>query len=139
MSRCTSRCSPCIAFVVSLLVIIGHHETLSEWRASASQASDEGALRLLATQFFTHYAKEELGPFMSLWSINAPERAVRRQAAAKFFAAFEKIEVTGLMIRRVMVEGDAAKAWVDSELRAVETASGSSPTCRVRGGECCAS
>ena len=125
MSRFASRFSLPLAFLLALA------PPLAVWRATlyarpsaAPQTADEGALRTLAAEFFTRYAKEDVDAFMALWGAEAPERAARRQAAEKFFAAHDRVEVSGLTVGAVTAEGDRGRARVDLELQAVEAKTG---------------
>jgi hypothetical protein len=124
MSRFTSPRSLRLTVVISLpLFLLGHQEIFSA-RAAAAQTSDEGVLRSLAGEFFARYASEDLEGFMSLWSESSPERAARRQAAEKFFAAHEQVAVSDLAIRQVTVEGGRGKVRVELGLGAVEAKTG---------------
>jgi len=108
------------AILLSLFVA-GHQGTLAG-RASATPAEED--LRVLAVEFYARYTKEDVDGFMSLWSAESPDAAARKQAAEKFFAEHERIEVANLTIRKLTVDGDKAKAWVDLEIRAVEVKTG---------------
>ncbi len=93
-------------------------------RPASSAAADEVALRALAQEFYAGYAKKDLDGLFRLWSAKAPGLAARRQTMQKFFADNEKIEVKGLVIRQLAVEGEKAKLRIEVELNALEVKTG---------------
>src|SRR5262249_5122059 len=88
------------------------------------ESQDELALRALAEEFYSSYAKKDLYGFLRLWSARAPELAARRQTMQKLFADHEKIEVKGPVIRKMAVEGEKAKLRVELEMNAIEVKTG---------------
>ena len=88
------------------------------------QSSDETTLRALVTEFFTTITKKDLDGFTRLWSMKSPDFTARKQEMQKLFAEQEKIEVKGLTIRKVTVDGEKAQARVEVELIAVEAKTG---------------
>jgi tetratricopeptide (TPR) repeat protein len=84
----------------------------------------EAALRALAEEFYTAYSKKDLDGFLQLWSAKAPELAARRQAMQRLFADHEKIEVKGIVIRKMAVEAEKAKLRVELEMSAFQTQTG---------------
>src|SRR5262245_37063348 len=93
-------------------------------RPAPAAAADEVALRALAEEFYTGYAKKDLEGFIQLWSAKAPELAARRQTMQKLFADHEKIEVKGPVIRKIAVDGEKAKLRVEVEIIAIEVKTG---------------
>ena len=93
-------------------------------RTRPTVASDDAALLALVQEFYGSYAKKDLDGFLQLWSSRSPELATRRETMQKLFADHEKIEVKGLVIRRLVVEGDKAKLRVEIELNAIEIKTG---------------
>src|SRR5262249_2280906 len=93
-------------------------------RPASAAAADELALRALAEEFYASYAKKDLDGFLRLWSARAPELAARRQTMQKLFADHEKIEVKGLVIRKMAVEAEKAKLRVELEMSAIEVKTG---------------
>jgi CHAT domain-containing protein/Tfp pilus assembly protein PilF len=93
-------------------------------KARPTAAADEVALRALAEGFYSSQAKKDLDGFLQLWSAKAPELAVRRIAMQKFFADHEKIEVKGLLIRNMTVEGEKAKLRIELEMNAIQVKTG---------------
>lgn len=91
-----------------------------ESRTRPTAASDDDALRALVEEFYGSYAKKDLDGFLRLWSAKSPELATRRETMQKLFADYEKIEVKGLVIRKMAVEGEKAKLRVELEMAAIE-------------------
>jgi CHAT domain-containing protein len=83
-------------------------------------ASDDGALRALVEEFYGSYAKKDLDGFVRLWSAKSPDLAPRRESTQKLFVDNEKIEVKGLVIRKLAIEGEKAKLRVELEMSAIE-------------------
>jgi len=67
---------------------------------------DDSAWRALVTGYFLAYAKRDIEGVLSLWSGQSPELAAQRKALGETFAAHEKIELQGVTVRRVTVEGE---------------------------------
>ena len=91
-----------------------------ESRTRPTAASDDVALRALVEEFYGSYAKKDLEGSLRLWSVRSPERATRRESMQKLFADLEKIEVKGLVIRKMAVEGEKATLRVELEMTAIE-------------------
>ncbi|HKQ78452.1 MAG TPA: tetratricopeptide repeat protein [Blastocatellia bacterium] len=112
-----------VSACILLSIVLAQDESRKERPGSASTA-DEAALRALAQEFYAAYSKEDLDGFLQLWSSKSPELASRRSAMQKLFADHEKIEVKGLAILKMTVEGVKAKLRVEVELNAIEAKSG---------------
>src|SRR5262245_58611289 len=123
--RSAHTCQLWIVIVVGLLFssVLAQDESRKERPGSAS-AADEAALRALAQEFYSAYAKKDLDGFLRLWSARAPELAARRQAMQKLFADHEKIEVRDLALRKITVESEKAKLRVEVEIIVVEAKTG---------------
>jgi len=91
-----------------------------ESRTRPTAASDDAALRALVEEFYGSYAKKDLDGFLRLWSAKSPELATRREIMQRLFVDHEKIEVKGLVIRKMAVEGEKAKLRVELEMSAIE-------------------
>src|SRR6185503_4974475 len=91
-----------------------------ESRTRPTSASDDAALRALVEEFYGSYAKKDLDGFLRLWSAKSPELATRREIMQRLFVDHEKIEVKGLVIRKMAVEGEKAKLRVELEMSAIE-------------------
>jgi CHAT domain-containing protein len=87
-------------------------------------ASDNAALRALVEEFYGSYAKKDLDGFLRLWSAKSPELAARRETMQKLFVDHEKIEVKGLVVRKMVVEDEKAKLRVEVEMSAIEVKTG---------------
>lgn len=87
-------------------------------------SDDTALLHTLANEFFALYAKEDLEGFMLLWSAQSPDFAFWKQRLQEVFAANEKIEVKGLAVRKVTVEGEKASLRVVVEMTAIDAKSG---------------
>src|SRR5262245_30722518 len=81
LMRSAHTCQLWIVIVVGLLFssVLAQDESRKERPGSAS-AADEAALRALAQEFYSAYAKKDLEGFLRLWSARAPELEARRQA-----------------------------------------------------------
>ena len=110
-----------VSVILISLVIAGHQATLA---GRGSVAPDHEVLRDLTGEFYARYARKDIAAFMSLWSADSPDAAARKQAAEKFFAEHDRIEIANLAIRNVKVDGVNAKASVDLSLRAIEIKTG---------------
>ena len=93
-------------------------------RLASATVADEAALRVLVEEFYASYTKQDLDGFLRLWSAKAPELAPRREIMQKLFVDNEKIEVKGLVIRQMAVEGEKAKLRVELEMNAIEIKTG---------------
>lgn len=80
------------------------------------QTADERAVRSLAEQYFTAYAKKDLRGIMGLWSAKAPEIEMRRKTIDEMFKTQESIEVKSLSFLKLSVEGERARARLTVEL-----------------------
>lgn len=95
-----------------------------ENQTRSTTASDDAALRALVEEFYGSYAKKDLDGFLRLWSAKSPEFAARRETTRKLFTGLEKIEVKGVVIRKIAVEGEKAKLRVELEMDAIEVKTG---------------
>ncbi len=80
------------------------------------QTADERALRSLAEQYFAAYAKKDLQKIMGFWSAKAPEAELRRKALDELFRTEGSMEVKGLSVSKLSVEGERARARLTLEL-----------------------
>ena len=87
-------------------------------------AADNTALRALVEEFYGSYAKKDLDGFLRLWSARSPELAARRETMQKLFVDNEKIEVKGLVIRKMAVDGERAKLRLEVEMGAIAVKTG---------------
>jgi CHAT domain-containing protein/Tfp pilus assembly protein PilF len=93
-------------------------------RAGIASTVEEAALRTLAGEFYAAYARKDMDGLLRLWSAKSPELASRRTVMQKFFAEHEKIELKGLAIRKVTIDGWKANLRVDVEMSAIENKTG---------------
>src|SRR5690242_14778918 len=87
-------------------------------------AADNTALRALVEEMYGSYVKKDLDGFVRLWSARSPELAARRETMQKVFVDNEKIEVKGLVIRKMGVEGEKAKLRIEVEMGAIAVKTG---------------
>jgi CHAT domain-containing protein/Tfp pilus assembly protein PilF len=106
--------------VILVCLLFSSVTAQDESRARPTAASDEAALRALVEEFYGSYAKKDLDGFLRLWSAMSPELAARRETMQKLFVDNEKIEVKGLVVRKLAVEGEKAKLRVELEIGAIE-------------------
>ena len=113
----------CSVILVCLLLssVRAHDESRTQ-----PSVADNGALRALVQELYGSYAKKDLDGFLRLWSAKSPELAARRETMQKLFVDNEKIEVKGLVIRKMEVEGEKAKLRVELEMDAIEVKTGKS-------------
>ena len=111
--------------LVCLLLSSVHAHDDSRMQPSAT---DDAALRVLVDELYGSYAKKDLDGFLRLWSAKSPELAARRETVQKLFVDNEKIEVKGLAIHQMAVEGDKAKLSVEVEMSALEVKTGKPAT-----------
>src|SRR6185369_18055731 len=104
--------------VILVCLLLSSVRAHDESRTQPS-AADNAALRTLVQEFYGSYAKKDLDGFLRLWSVRSPELAARRETMQKLFVDNEKIEVKGLAIRNLAVEGEKAKMRVEVELDAI--------------------
>src|ERR1044072_5626526 len=106
--------------VILVCLLLSSVSAQDESRTQPTATSDGAALRALVEEFFGSYAQKDLDGFLRLWSAKSPELATRREAMQNFFVDHEKIEVKGLVIRKMAVEGEKAKLRVELEMSAIE-------------------
>src|SRR5262249_1802831 len=124
MSQSKHRWLWMIILVCGLVVAgFAQEEAQAQQRATV-QSSDETTLRALATEFFEAITKKDLDGFIRLWSTKSPDITARKQEMQKLSAEQEKIEVKGLTVRKVTIEGEKAQAQVEVEMSAVEAKTG---------------
>lgn len=87
-------------------------------------AEQEAQVRRLAERFIAAYQTKDLGAAISLWSTKSPDLEAARQDLQKAFAAYERIEIRGLRIVRVVVETNRAQTDLSFEMSAVDARSG---------------
>ena len=86
----------------------------------AAQTVDETALRALTDGFFIAYQNEDMNGLKSLWSAKSPELDQFVRQAQQTFAAYEKIALKNLTVRKITVEGAKASLQVTVEMSALE-------------------
>ncbi len=106
--------------VILVCLLLSSVPAQDESRTRSTAPSDDAALRALVEEFYGSYAKKDLDGFLQLWSARSPELAARREAMQKLFADHEKIEVKGLVIRKMAVEQEKAKLRIELEMSAIE-------------------
>ena len=109
--------------VILVCVLLSSVHAHDESRTQPS-AADSAALRALVQEYYGSYAKKDLAGLLGLWSARSPESAARRKTMQKLFVDFERIEVKGLVIRKMEVEGEKAKLRVELEMDAIEVKTG---------------
>ena len=110
--------------VILVCLFLSSVSAQDESRTRPPAASNDAALRALVEEFYGSYAKKDLDGFLRLWSAKSPELAARRETMQKLFVDNEKIEVKGLVIRKLAVEGEKAKLRVELEMGAIEVKTG---------------
>jgi hypothetical protein len=112
--------------VILVCLLVSSLRAHDESRTRPTAASDDAALSTLVQEFYGSYAKKDLDGFVRLWSAKSPDLAAHRKAMQKLFVDNEKIEVKGLVIRKMAVEGEKAKLRVAVEIGATEVKTGKS-------------
>ncbi|HMB29016.1 MAG TPA: hypothetical protein VKS99_12980, partial [Blastocatellia bacterium] len=90
----------------------------------AQNSADELAARALTEAFFKTWAAKDLDGFLRLWSAKSPELEPRRKSMQELFNSSEKIELRGLTIQAVKIEGDKARVLVEAEAHVIEAKTG---------------
>jgi hypothetical protein len=85
-----------------------------------AQASDEAALRVLVDRYYAAFAVKDLESLLALWSQKSPDLATGKKEMQQRFATAEKLEVKGVSVSRISVEGDKARLRVAVEMRVTE-------------------
>ncbi|MGH9843752.1 MAG: tetratricopeptide repeat protein [Blastocatellia bacterium] len=91
---------------------------------TVQNSADETALRALAEAFFKTWAAKDLDGFLRLWSARSPELEARRKADREFFANSDQVELRGLTIRAVKLDGDKARVRVEADAQVIEAQTG---------------
>ena len=91
---------------------------------AAKHSDDEASLRALAEAFFRGWAARDLDGFLRLWSAQSPELEARRKETQKLFAGSERIELRGLAIRAVKMDGDQARVRLEADALVIEAGTG---------------
>jgi CHAT domain-containing protein/Tfp pilus assembly protein PilF len=86
-------------------------------RASPSgQAADEAALRNLVAQYFGAYVRKDSDGLRAMWSENSPEAGATLKLAQRVFAASGAIDLAGLNVVALAIDGDKAFVRVALEM-----------------------
>ncbi len=85
-----------------------------------AQAPDETAIRALVDSFFAAYQKEDISGVESMLNIKSPDFAATKQQLQRVFTENEKIEIKGLTVRKLALDGAKATVRVNLELSAVD-------------------
>jgi CHAT domain-containing protein len=91
---------------------------------AAKHSDDESSLRALAEAFFGGWAARDLDGFLRLWSAQSPELEARRKKTQELFAGSERIELRGLAIRAVKVDGGQARVRLEADALVIEAGTG---------------
>lgn len=91
---------------------------------SSAQSVDEIAVRALVERFFIAYQKEDLEGLMSLWNEKSPDLAAGRQSLQRTFDAYEKIQLTGLTVRKLNAVGEQFLVRLVFEMSAADAKTG---------------
>src|SRR5262245_40089641 len=91
---------------------------------AAQHLDDEASLRALAEAFYGAWAAKDLEGFLRLWSAQSPELEARRKETQELFAGSERIELRGLAIRAVKIDGDQALMRVGADALVIEAGTG---------------
>jgi CHAT domain-containing protein len=91
---------------------------------AAKHSDDESSLRALAEAFFSGWAARDLDGFLRLWSAQSPELEARRKETQELFARSERIELRGLAIRAVKMDGDQARVRLEVDALVIEAGTG---------------
>src|SRR5262245_53432957 len=121
----TLRMSLCLlASSLSLISPILAQTQPASSTPAAQHSSDDAALRALAESFYGAWATKDLDSFLRLWSAQSPDLEARRKETQELFARSERIELRGLTIRAVKVEGGQARVRVEVGALVIEAGTG---------------
>jgi CHAT domain-containing protein len=85
-----------------------------------AQAPDEAAIRALVDNFFVAYQKGNINDVESLLDAKSPDFTGTKQQLQKVFTENEKIEIKGLAIRKLTLDGVKGAVRVTFEMSAVD-------------------
>jgi CHAT domain-containing protein len=91
---------------------------------SQAQGGGEAEIRALVERFFAAYQREAMADLISLWSEKSEHLAAGRQSLQQTFDAHRNIEVKGLSVGEVTVEGNRGKAQLVVEVSALDERTG---------------
>src|SRR5262245_64378802 len=121
----TLRMSLCLlASSLSLISPILPQTQPASSTPAAQHSSDDVALRALAESFYGAWATKDLDSFLRLWSAQSPDLEARRKETQELFARSERIELRGLTIRAVRVEGGQARVRVEVDALVIGAGTG---------------
>lgn len=92
--------------------------------ARAQAADDRAVLSAITDRFFSAFGRKDMGELLELWSASAPGLAAFAAEAPRAFAAVGGIELKGVRVRAVAVEGARASVRVTVELYAADAQTG---------------
>jgi CHAT domain-containing protein/tetratricopeptide (TPR) repeat protein len=111
-----------LAFIATLCLTL---QCLSQESARPGSApADETAIRLLVDKFFTAFAEGNVEGLMFLWSAKSPEFESRKKELQKIFSDLVKIEVKGLVITKLTIQGEGALLRLALEMNGVVAKTG---------------
>src|ERR1700686_1297648 len=85
-----------------------------------AQSPDEAAIRAMVDTFFVAYQNGNIKDVEVLLDAKSPDFAVTKQQLQKVFTENEKIEIKGLAIRKLTLDGVKAAARAIFEMSAVD-------------------
>jgi CHAT domain-containing protein/Tfp pilus assembly protein PilF len=88
-------------------------------RPTQLDSPDDHVLRGIIDEFFAAYSRKDVDAFVRLWSAKSPDLAVRRQEIQKLFGEAKTVEVRGLVVSKVTVDGDRARLRVSADISVV--------------------
>jgi CHAT domain-containing protein/Tfp pilus assembly protein PilF len=104
---------------VIAICLVSSFSFAQDKRPTQLDSLDEYALRAIVDEFFTAYSRKDVDAFAQLWSAKSPDLAVRRQEIQKLFGEAKTLEVRGLVVSKVTVDGDRARLRVSADISVV--------------------
>jgi CHAT domain-containing protein/tetratricopeptide (TPR) repeat protein len=89
-----------------------------------AQTSDEAALRNLVSQYFGAYARKDTDALKAVWSERSPDAAQNLKYLQRVFAAAGAIDLAGLNVVRLEINGDKAYVRAALELNVIQAKTG---------------
>src|SRR5689334_392918 len=108
----------------ALTLLLALSLSVSALAKGAVQSADEAMIRALIEQYFAAYAKKDLASITQMWSAKSPDLAAARSRLQTTFAANDQLEVKGLQLQRLSLEGERASLLVTIEVSGIEVKTG---------------
>lgn len=111
-------------FACSVALLCSASATSSKAARQNTNPADDTALRVLAAEFYTAYAKADLEALLKLWNAKAPDLPAFKQRAQQQFTALKQLAANHMNVHTVTVRGERAKLQLELDLAALDAKTG---------------